>query len=148
MSEPSARFPRRLGRTLGALLLALLNATLILLAVCLWFGWKMVFEARAITGEVAASVALLQPLQSEILGLRADVSGLRSDLAALQGQANPAPAVAALSARLAGIDSRIAATTERADALLADPGSLVDRAVDRAAMQIKSGIAACTPLGS
>jgi hypothetical protein len=138
---------RQFGRTLGSLALALVNATLILLALCLWLGWQVVSEARAVTAQLAERAGLLQPLQTELLGLRSEVAGLRSDLAAWRAEGDASAALTGLADQLEGVDARLSAATDQVDALLDDPGLLVDRAVDRAALQIKSGIAACTVAG-
>lgn len=134
---------RRLGRTLSSLVLALLNATLILLALCLWLGCHLLTEARGVAAGLSERAAILQPLQSEVLGLRADVAGLRADLAARQASADPAAGTAALAERLAALDARISATTDRLDELVADPGLMVDRAVDRAVLRLGSGLGLC-----
>jgi hypothetical protein len=136
---------RSLGRTLGSLALAVLNATLILLALCLWLAWHVLSEARAISGALAEGLAQVSPVGSELAGLRAEVAGLRGDLAGLQGQGE---GVAALGARLAALDTRLAVAQDRLDAALTDPGPLIDRAVDRAAYQVRAGIAACTAVGA
>lgn len=136
------------GRVIWSLLLAMVNATLILVALCLWLGWHVLSEARAISDRLVGSVTLLTPVAGEITGLRAEVAGLRGDLAGLQGQAVGAAAVTAFGNRLAALDSRVSATGDRIDAMTADPGALIDRAVDRAAFQVKSGIAACTAPGA
>jgi hypothetical protein len=139
---------RTLGRTLWSLFLAMLNATLILVALCLWLGWHVLSETRAIADRLADSLTLLTPIKGEIAGLRSDLSGLRGDLAGLQGQAAGSAALTALGSRLAAMDSRITETGNRIDAMTADPGTLIDRAVDRVALQIKSGIDACTAPGT
>lgn len=135
---------RTFGRTLWSLLLAMLNATLILVALCLWLGWHVLSEARAITGRLTDGMALLTPVTDEIAGLRAEVSALRDDLARVQGQAAGPAALTAFGNRLATLDSRITKMGDRIDAMTADPGALIDQAVDRTARLIKSGIAACT----
>jgi hypothetical protein len=61
---------RTLGRTLWSLLLAVLNATLILLALCLWLAWHVLSEARAISGGLADGLAHMTPVTSELAGLR------------------------------------------------------------------------------
>jgi hypothetical protein len=136
---------RTLGRTLWSLLLAVLNATLILLALCLWLAWHVVSEARAISGGLTEGLAQMTPVTSELSGLRAEVTGLRADLAAAQGQDE---GVAAFGDRLAALDARLAAAVAKLDAAMTDPGPLIDRAVDRAALQIRSGIGACTAEGA
>ncbi|MCX7288305.1 MAG: hypothetical protein NTW20_12335 [Rhodobacterales bacterium] len=133
------------GSVIWSLLVAMLNATLILVALCLWLGWHVMSEARAITDRLADGMALLTPVTDELAGLRAEVAGLRGDLASLPGQAAGSAALTAFGDRLAALDSRLTTTGDRIDAMTADPGALIDRAVDRAALQIKSGIAACTP---
>ena len=137
--------PRRLFDTLRALALALVNATLILLALCLWLGWMVLSDARAVSAGIAANLSLLAPLQTELSGLRADVAGLRSDLAARRDQTD---STAALAERAGALDTRLSGTAEKVDALLDDPALLIDRAVDRAVLQIRSGIAACAPPGT
>lgn len=136
---------RTLSRTLWSLLLAALNATLILLALCLWLAWHVLSQARAVTGGLAQGMARLNPVTTELAGLRAEVTGLRSDLAALPGQGD---GVAVFETRLAALDARVAAAVTQLDAVATDPGPLIDRAVDRAALQIRSGIAACTADGA
>jgi hypothetical protein len=124
--------------------LALLNATLILLALCLWLAWHVLSEARAISGGLAEGLAQVNPVTSELAGLRAEVAGLRADLAGAQAQGE---GVAAFSERVAALDGRLSEAAAQIDAAIADPGPLIDRAVDRAALQIRSSIAACTAEG-
>ncbi len=137
--------PPGLGRTLWSLVLAVVNATLILLALCLWLGWNVLAEARAVTGGLAQGLARLNPVTAELSGLRSEVAGLRGDLAALHGQCE---GVAALSDRLAALDTRLEVAAAQLDAAVTDPGPLIDRAVDRAAEHLRSGIAACTADGA
>ena len=139
---------RTFGRTLWSLLLAMLNATLILMALCLWLGWHVLSEARAITGRLTDSMTLLTPVTDEIAGLRAEVLALRGDLADMKGQDAGSATMTAFDDRLAKLDSRVTKTGDQIETMIADPGALIDRAVDRAALQIKSGIAACTASGT
>jgi hypothetical protein len=139
---------RTLGRTLGDLALALVNATLILVALCLWLGWMVLSEVRGITAGLNAAVALANPVTAELAAVRAEVAGLRADLAALPEGVGSGAELAALRDRAVQMDARFAGAAAQFDALAADPGLLVDRAVDRAALQIRSGLAACTPAGA
>jgi hypothetical protein len=148
MGKAMTASTRSFGGVLWSLLLAMINATLILVALCLWLGWHVLSETRAITDRVADSIPRLTPVKDEIAGLRAEVTGLRSDLAGLQGQPEGAsPVVAGLGERLDQLEGRLAATGDRIDAMTSDPGALIDRAVDRLALQVKSGLAACMPSG-
>jgi hypothetical protein len=138
---------RTLGGTVWSLLLALLNATLILLALCLWLGWQVVAEARAVARGLEERTALLTPVTAELAGLRAEVAGLRGAMAEL-AESEAGEALAEIGDRLAGLDGRIAAATARLDALAAEPGLLVDRAVERAALQIRETIGVCAGAGA
>ena len=136
------------GSVVRSLLVAMLNATLMLVALCLWLGWHVLSEARAITTHVTDTLTLVTPVKDEIAGLRAEVAGLRGDLAGAQGQAAGSAAMTAFGDRLAALEGRFAATGEKIDTLSADPAVLIDRAIDRTAMQIKAGIASCTTAGT
>ena len=139
---------RTFGSTLKALFLAVLNATLILVALCLWLGWHVLSEARAITGRLTDGISLLTPVSDEIAGLRTDVATLRADLAGLPGQAVGSVALTAFADRLETLETKVSTTAKRISDLTVEPGALIDRAGDRAALQIKSGIATCVPTGA
>ena len=115
---------RSLGRSLGQLALALLNATLILVALCLFLAWRVVSAADDVAANVALSVIELSPLREEVQGLTAEVTDLRTDLVALREApgATLAPELAArverMDARIARMDARIAELGEGADALV------------------------------
>ncbi|MFT5438253.1 MAG: hypothetical protein ACI9MJ_000111 [Alphaproteobacteria bacterium] len=57
---------RRLGRTLRNLGLALLNATLILVALCLWLGWELASTMTSITSDFAANLVSIDQVRGEI----------------------------------------------------------------------------------
>lgn len=115
---------RSLGRTLGQLALALLNATLILVALCLFLAWRVVSAADDVAANVAQSVIELSPIREEMQGLTSEVADLRTDLAALRDApgATLTPELTArverLDARVAQMDTRIAEIGDGADALV------------------------------
>ncbi|RDC72882.1 hypothetical protein DLJ49_09710 [Rhodovulum sp. 12E13] len=153
---PDAVAPR-LARALRALALSLVNATLILLAACLFLAWQVTATVDRVgvrMAEAAAvQVARLAPLADEIALTRGEIAGLRADLAELGEGADEGAARlgATLGERLAEAEARLDAVSgEVAGALAAvaaDPGVLVDRAVaagvDRAGLWA-AGLRGCT----
>ena len=105
--------PRTLPQTLGQLALALLNATLILLALCLWLGWGAASAVRDVSGDMAMRKEVLTGLRTDLQGLKAEVAALRSDLA--QGKTPDGPRIDALDTRLATISENLARTAEAAN---------------------------------
>ena len=105
--------PRTLPQTLGQLALALLNATLILLALCLWLGWGAASAVRDVSGDMAMRKEVLTGLRDDLQGLTAEVAALRSDLA--QGKTPDGPRIDALDTRLATISENLARTAEAAN---------------------------------
>ena len=105
--------PRTLPQTLGQLALALLNATLILLALCLWLGWGAASAVRDVSGDMAMRKEVLTGLRDDLQGLTAEVAALRSDLA--QGKTPDGPRIDALDTRLATISESLARTAEAAN---------------------------------
>ncbi len=138
MSETGSR----LGRTIGNLLLALINATLILVAICLYFAWQLAQEVEAVTGHVGQNLTQVEGLRSEISAMTAEMAALRADLSSKSVQADTMTlqAMEELTGKLDRIDGRMADTRGRLEAFLSEPTALVDRAVDRTAAELK-GIA-------
>lgn len=126
----------RFWTTLRNLILAMINATLILLALCLWLGWRLTAEVHAMTGEVARNLAPVQPLRDEVAALGAEVAGLRADLASVSDQAGAAlpETVERLGAEAERFQAKLAALSEQAETVATDPGLLIDRAVAAAAV--------------
>jgi len=147
----------RLRRTLGQLGLALVNATLILVVLCLFLAWRTVATVERVTETAAAAaaeqVAALSPVADGIGAVRQDIAALRADLAGLRqsGAEEAAAASDRLAERLEATESRLEALSGRVgpavEAVSADPGVLIDRAVaagvDRAGLWA-AGLRGCT----
>lgn len=124
---------RSLGKTLKNLVLALLNATLILLAVCLWLGLRIASEVRAVSDNLHVNLTQLQPLQNGVTSVTSEIAGLRADLAAISERDVIAPeTVAKLRERARQLDTRLTNLSQMADQLAADPGILAERAASAA----------------
>lgn len=120
---------RSLPRTFLQLFLALVNATLILAALCLWFAWGALSAADRVSGQINDAAQTILPLRGEITTLTAEIAAARTDLAAMPAGGAEA---AALQARLAAIEMRLAEIGASVTALAADPDALIDRAVSSA----------------
>ena len=141
---------RTLGRTLWNLFLALLNATLILVVVSLALAWGVSNNLRSITADFAQTLIDVAPLRDEVAGLRTEVAALREDLATVTaaGGELQSAALTRLNTRAQAVDDKLAAMNARAEALMQDPGVLIDKAVARtiSAVADQAGaLATCTP---
>ncbi|MFD0982804.1 hypothetical protein [Tropicimonas aquimaris] len=142
--------PSRLRRTLSDLLLAMLNATLILVALCLFLGLRLAGTVEDVTERLTGNLASVAPLRDGVGEMTEELRALRADLAAVTTQAGEASSerVAALNARLETLDSRLetaqdrfAELGERIDSAIEDPSALIDRAVRAAADQTAQNLA-------
>ncbi|UWQ51376.1 hypothetical protein K3720_08145 [Leisingera caerulea] len=86
-------------RTVTELAKALLNATLILLALCLFLGWKLMAAASAVTANAAEITSRVEPLHTAVTGLQGEIASLR---AAVQNGTDTVP-----PARLAPVEERL-----------------------------------------
>lgn len=131
------------------LILALVNATLILVALCLFLLWQVSESGERVAAAFAENLQILRPLRQDLQGVRDELAGIRSDIQALGGDAG-----ATANDRLARLQTRMTAAGQRLDdaeatlARLADvPRTLmqsaVDRSVDRLADELY-GLRGCT----
>ncbi len=116
-------------KTIKDLALALVNATLILLAVCLFLGWQVFAAAERTSGNLATAVETIRPLRADIAETRDELKGLRDDLAVIRtGNASlESPAAQALEARVAALTGRM----EQVDERIAEIGALRDTLFDQ-----------------
>ena len=145
MSDTSSRFLR----VLRDLFLALLNATLILVALCLFLGLRLTAKVDAIAVHVAESVVRIEPLRDEMQLVAGEVAGLRADLAALRDDTGEmsSEAVDLLTARLDAFDARLDTVGERIEGVKTrlqaadlDPEAMLERAVATASAQAINSI--------
>jgi hypothetical protein len=118
---------RNLGKSVGNLLLALLNATLILAALCLWLAWSALAAAERVSGQIEEAASTVLPLRTEIASLTEEVAAARIELATFRSDG--ASGVATLQQRMAGVEAELASLTDVVAALDANPEALIDRAV-------------------
>ncbi|WP_282151471.1 hypothetical protein [Ruegeria atlantica] len=127
-----------MAKTLKDLLLALLNATLILIALCLFLGWKLASTVDDITVKFAEKVQIVAPLKEDVQGLRGELTALRSDLSSLQlsGTAADSATARKLSEtleKLNGLENNLQAAQARIAELTEAPDQLINTAIENSA---------------
>jgi len=137
-------------KTLKDLALALLNATLILIALCLFLAWRTATAVDAMTENFALTLQRVTPLRDEVSATRDELTALRQDVAALKAGGSELSSAAAqrLMNRLNVIDTQIDVAQRKITNLVDAPEKLIDytleTAADKAARSI-SDIKGCTP---
>lgn len=121
---------RSLGRSVGNFCLALLNATLILAALCLWFAWGALTAAERVSARIEEAARTVLPLRTEIVTLTEEIVATRTELARRRSEG--ATESAALYERIADLEVEVAALTSAVMALDPDPETLIERAVTSA----------------
>ncbi len=124
-------------KTLKDLVLALINATLILVALCLFLGWQLMSTVDGIIDRLSESIQTFAPVRDEVAGLRAELSGLRADIAAAGTQGVP---VTRVEARLDAIGARLDEMQTRMEQLIALPDRLIDTTMETAADKFARGL--------
>ena len=129
---------RSLGRTLWNLFLAFLNATLILLAVCLWFGWRLADTVQGISTEVTRAVAEATPIRDDLRGLTDEVSALRADLSSLRDSSDGFSSFtfARYEQKLDDFGGRLSELGQRMESALSDPDALIETAISATADEL------------
>ncbi|SHI86472.1 hypothetical protein SAMN05444000_103240 [Shimia gijangensis] len=116
-------------KTVKNLLLAMINATLILVAVCLFLFWQVSSTAERVAGNFAANLDVLEPVTKSVRGLTTEVATLRIELSAAQGQTQIAARIDALDAKLAQLQASMDKIVDTPDRLMI---TAIDAASDKA----------------
>jgi len=138
----------RLLTTLKDLALALLNATLLLLALCLFLAWQVAQTIDGTAARFAASLVDLGPLRTELQALTDEGAALRAELAALRDlpanvHANASGTLAdpATAQRLAQLEARMAQANARIEGLAGRPEALLRETIDYGADRVSQSLA-------
>lgn len=117
-------------RTLKDLALALINATLILLAVCLFLGLRVADRANDVAHTFATALADLGPVRQSLDATTAEVAALRADLEELR--ANPGAQVQdKISVKAEAIEARLDTVQDSLAQMQALPYDLTDHAIEK-----------------
>lgn len=137
-------------KTLKDLVLALLNATLILIALCLFLGWKVSSTIDTMLMDFVRQVEIVGPMRSDVQDMTDEIRGLRSDLAGLAAGVSDPQLLDRVQTRLSQVDGRVAAMGDRLDALLGLPEQMLDQSIEKLGLQAAhtiNNIRGCTPSG-
>ncbi|WP_299887314.1 hypothetical protein [uncultured Ruegeria sp.] len=127
-----------MAKTLKDLVLALLNATLVLIALCLFLGWKLASSVDNITTSFSENLKIVTPLREEAQGIRGELAALRSDLAAIPvdgGTLDSATAARIAEAldKLNAVEYKLQSTQARFAEMAESPEMLIEQAIDLSA---------------
>lgn len=139
VSSPASR----VGRTFFNLLLALVNATLILVAICLYLELRVVQKMDNITATISQNLVTVEPLKDAVLTLSQDVTELRSELKLLRETPGKLSEAAGdkLSLKVEKLSSQLTLVRDKFGTVMQDPDVLIDRVVDKGAQAFVQGVA-------
>ncbi len=134
-----------MAKTLKDLLLALLNATLILVALCLFLGWQLASKVENITAEFSETVQAVAPIRDETKGIRTELAALREDLSALSlktpvANSQAAQDIRSTLARLNSLDKKLQTVEERLINLADEPQVLIAQTIENGADVVSARI--------
>lgn len=118
-------------KTLKNLLLAVVNATLILVALCLFLLWQVSSTTERVAGNFAANLTVLEPVTNSIQDLNTQVAALRGDLDALMAGSGDIAAQGALQvqARIDQLGAKIDGLQTTLNRIADTPDRLMSTAV-------------------
>lgn len=124
------------------LLVACLNATLILVLLCLMATYWVLREANGLTDMVAQSLVKITPLTDQAAKMNDHLIGLREDIAAFDPALSDisAPNALKIQARLDGIQSEMALVRAQLSDMSNTLGTLADYAIEKVAFEVKAGV--------
>lgn len=140
-------------KTLKDLFLAMLNATLVLVAVVLLLLVLLFSKANSLGETFAQSLATLEPLEAGIETINSEVSQMKADIAALkpQTQGITSTKLDALETELGVMETHLSDIKVSMSTLAETPDRLLDDAMASAADYAVGGAArlrGCVPAGT
>jgi uncharacterized protein YoxC len=114
--------------------LALLNATLILLALCLFLAWQVARTADNVVANFASNLITVEPLRADLQATTSELAALRQDVAQLLTQSDEiqSATLQRIATRLEKMDSRVAGASKSVSNLSEAPYRLIDHAIETA----------------
>lgn len=136
--------------TLKNLGLALINATLILIALCLFLAWMITGRIDSLASTFAQNLNIVAPLREDIQGATAEMAALRSDLAAIKTQSGDisSATLQRLQERVEQTQSKLDMAQQSVSKLTQAPARLIDHAIETAADEFAERVTAirgCVP---
>lgn len=129
---------------------ALLNATLILLALCLFLAWKVTSTADDIAENFARNLVTIEPLRADLQAATNELSALRQDVAQISTQSGEVKSATLrrIETRLESMNSQVAGARDSINELATAPARLMDHAIETAADSLADkamSIRGCVP---
>ncbi|MGR3712234.1 MAG: hypothetical protein ACU0A6_03815 [Shimia sp.] len=131
-------------KTIKDLLLAMLNATLILVALCLFLLWQVASSGERIAQSFANGLKDLSPIETKVDGLKSEVAGLRADLSTLSDSGSEASEQlrVKLQMRAANLNNTMIAIETELSSLPDAPERMAQAAIDHTADRASAGLTA------
>lgn len=120
-----------MAKTLKDLALALLNATLILVAVCLFLGWKLSSTVNGVLTDFASNIQIVGPMRDDVQTMTAEVSALRGDLASLKSGEYSPEILSRVQTRMDHVEARMDKMGQRLGDLTALPQTMLDQSIEK-----------------
>lgn len=122
---------RTVGRSVANLVLALTNATLILVALCAWLAWHTFATAERVSDNIVRALSQSDAFRSDIANLSTEISGLRKEIAALQSSDDSTLGRSSkIATEVDALRSEVAALTSAIEGLSAHSQILIQHAVE------------------
>jgi len=136
--------------TLKNLGLAMINATLILIVLCLFLTWKITNRVDNLASNFAQNLNIVAPLREDLQGATRELAALRSDLAALKTQSGDVSSATLqrLQDRMSQTQGKLETAQQSVRDLAQAPAQLIDHAIETAAdefAQRAKDIRGCVP---
>jgi len=139
-------------KTLKDLLLALINATLILVALCLFLVLMITQSAERTAERFTDVLSNLAPVRDRVEAVETGIAGLRSDVQALSSASSPTAQAAALrlQSRMDSLETALTGVQAELARLNEVPDQVITTGIDHTADRISGAIQSfrsCTPEG-
>lgn len=128
----------------------MINATLILIVLCLFLTWKITNRVDNLASNFAQNLNIVAPLREDLQGATRELAALRSDLAALKTQSGDVSSATLqrLQDRMSQTQGKLETAQQSVRDLAQAPAQLIDHAIETAAdefAQRAKDIRGCVP---
>jgi septal ring factor EnvC (AmiA/AmiB activator) len=115
--------------TIRQLALALMNASLLLLALCLWLAWAALSAAERVSTHIKETVQTVTPLREDLAALTAEIAVTRDEVAALRAGKSADLDVAFLERQLARLHDQVKGLASSVAALTPNNKEVIDQVI-------------------
>ena len=129
---------------------AMINATLILILLCLFMAWRVASTANNMAASFASNIEVLKPVRSSIDDMTGELAALRGDLQTIRTQTGTLNSAVAqgIETRIDALQAQLAGVSGTLEPYLQDPAILIDKGFQSAADSAVSAFAdmrGCVP---